>query len=290
MLNEQELTDALASRLEKFGLELNSPQPLQLDINYGDEEPVLSIKLHNIYEVYREDPSQLDILLQPFVVEIGWTVEPPRLGARDIFEQARPVLKDLLRSPSEDDARLNATKGPVVFQELVSRPEEFVVVEFVIERDGQRVELRKGDTLSCFPQPTEMAKVASQNLAKLAAESGITATKFPVEEQQTKPWMIGIKDANCAPYAASLILVPEVMRTLEKDMNATAGLLAIIPSQEWLLISTETDDIAICEMGLLAKYLKDRAEEPVSAFVWHFTNGTLDRVQTVDLHDGEEDN
>jgi hypothetical protein len=291
VLNEQEITDELASRLRKFDLlELNSPQPLQLDISYGEDEPVLSIKLHNIYEMYQEDPSQLDTLLQPFVVEIGWTVQPPRYSARDIFEHARPVLKDLLRTRSEDDAHLNATKGPVVFKELVSRPEEFVVVEFVIERDGNRIELRKGDVLPCFPKPSEMATVAAQNLARIAAETGLTATKFPVEEQQTKPWMVGIKDNSFAPYAASLILVPDVMRTLEKDMNAESGLLAIIPSQEWLLIATETDDVAVCEMGMLAKYLKDRAEEPVSSFVWHFTNGNLDRVQTVDLHDGEGEN
>lgn len=290
MLNEQEITDELASRLRQFNLELNSPQPLQLDISYGDDEPVLSIKLHNIYEMYCEDPGQLDTLLQPFVVEIGWTVQPPRYSARHIFEQARPVLKDLLRTPSEDDARLNATKGPVVFKELVSRPEEFVVVEFVMERDGQRTELRKGDVLPCFPKPGEMAAVAAQNLARIAAETGLTATKFPVDEQQTKPWMVGIKDNSFAPYAASLILVPDIMRALEKDMGAENGLLAIIPSQEWLLIATESDDVAVCEMGMLAKYLKERAEEPVSSFVWHFTNGQLDRVQTVDLHDDEAEN
>src|SRR5207253_3110206 len=117
----------------------------------SDGEPVLAIALKNVYEAYTGTPELLSGLIEPYFLEIGWTTHQPRYPAREIFEKAMPVMKDILLEPIAQDGEsvvldgkeivLRLPKGPVLYQDLVNRPEEHLVVEFMLESPEEMLEL-----------------------------------------------------------------------------------------------------------------------------------------------------
>lgn len=103
LLSEQEFTDYLVTQLKPMEIPIKVPEPLLVELDYGQGEPVLSIALSRVYEAYRNEPAALDVLLSPYVTEIGWTAQGPRYTARDILENTMPVMKDILIEPVAQD-------------------------------------------------------------------------------------------------------------------------------------------------------------------------------------------
>lgn len=285
ILSDIDFTHRLLNKLESLeGVGISAPEPLNIQLNYGEGEPQLTIKLDNIYEEYKSDPGQLDVLLQPFVTEVGWTVRGPRVPAREVATLAMPIMRDLHKNPFPEP-EMASVKGPIVYQELVERPEERVVVQFILKKETDILSLHTGDVLPCFPDPKEVAMVAVQNLRQLVIDVGLTLSEFPVENFQSVPWSVGFRTEDARQLLAALVIVPEVMKTLEGTLNSPDGLIAAIPARDILLLSTNLEDTGVCELGLLAQYLKEQAEHPVSSFVWRFKGGLLERVQTVELEE-----
>ncbi|GEM_PF-3450811 len=292
-LGPEEFTEYVADRLRPFGITIVVPEPLVMELHYGANEPVLSIPLKSTYDQYLSVPAELDHLVAPYVVEIGWTVQPPRYKARDIFENTLPLMRDTTRDPIVQDGEkivrdgkemvMRLPKGPLLFSELVSREDERLIVQYMLARDHELLELHRGDVLTCFPEPSQIAEISIQNLARRALQSGLTTRVYKVENFQTEPVLIGFRDEKLADYAASLINVHDVMLALEKNLEAKEGLLAVLPSRDQLFVTTSVDEQSICEMWLLARHLKSEAEAPASNLVWRFKDGDVTGIQTVNL-------
>jgi hypothetical protein len=295
LLSEEGFTDYLVAQLKPMEIPIKVPEPLLVELDYGTGEPVLSIALSRVYEAYTSDPEQLDALLAPYLVEIGWTAQAPRYPAREILEKTMPVMKDILIEPVAQDGEsvqlgdkeivLRLPKGPVLLQDLVKRPEEHLVVQFMMEEGENLLELSRGDVLTCFPEPTQIAGIATQNLAKRAVKSGLTTRGYNVENFQTQMLLIGFRDESLSNYVASLVNIADVMVLLEKNLEAESGITVVIPTRDQMLVSSHTEELAICEMGLLANYLKKESDKPVSSLVWRFKDGEVIGLQTVKLED-----
>jgi hypothetical protein len=299
LLNETNYTDYVLDKLKPLGLEISIKEPLTLEIHYGPGEPVLAINLKEPYQTYLEVPTQLDHALEPYLVEIGWTIQKPRYASRDIFENTFPVMKDILIEPIAQDGEtvtlnnkeivLRLPKGPVLFQDLVKRTDEHLVVQFVLEKDKELLELCRGDVLTCFPEPVQIAGIAIQNLARRALSSGLTTRGYRVENFSTEITLVGFRDEGLSGYVASLINIAEVMAVLERNLNAQEGMLAIIPTRDQLLLTTNMEEQNVCEMGLLAGHLKDGAlknnTSPVSSLVWRFKDGDITGLQSIRLEE-----
>ncbi len=298
-LSEAEFTQHFKDRLAPFNIPIQTPEPLIIELHYGDNEPVLSIPLKTVYEQYVKDPDQLESLIEPYATEISWTVPEPRYAARQIFEKTVPIMKDIMLEPVTQHGKttmfegqevvLKLPKGPLLFQELVARPEEQLIVQFVLDLENEPVELHRGDVLNCFPDPAQIATIAVQNLGKRALESGLTTRTFKVQNFQTEPWLIGFRDNEFDEYVASLVNVSDVMLALERNLEAKDGLIVIIPSRDQMLASTTVDDQAICEMWLLARHLKSESRRPVSGLIWRFQQGEITAIQTVNLQEEKEE-
>jgi hypothetical protein len=292
LLNEVDFTNRVAEKLSTLGILAQVPEPLVVSVPYGENEPVLTLRLESVYQDYKAEPDKLDVILLPLVTEVGWTVNGKRYNFADIAEHTLPLMRDLKRSPfegSETQAEPGVSKGPIIYQELVNRPEERVVAQFVLAKNEIILPLHTGDMLRSYPDPGQFSSIAVQNLRRVVSEIGLTLSEYQIENFGATPWLVGFRGGRYRQFISSMITVPEVMSTLEKTLNSTEGLAAILPTRDKLIITTNLDDTAVCEMGLLAKYLKDESDEPVSSFVWHFKDGALRRVQTIELSEEEID-
>lgn len=295
VLSETDFTNHFKAQLEQFNIPITSPQPLVVELNYGDGEPVLAIPINNVYEQYVSTPDQLESLIEPYVVEIGWTVQPPRYSARQVFESTMPIMKDILIDPIVQESaatiidgeqiQLKLPKGPLVYQDLIVRQDEHLIVQFMLKIEDEAHDLHRGDVITCFPEPSQLANIAIQNLGKRALQSGLTTRVFKVENFQTEPFLIGFRGKDLQDYVASLVNVSDVMLALEKNLEAPDGMLVIVPSRDQMLVSTVVDDQAVCEMWLLARHLKSESASPVSGLIWRFHEGDITAVQTVNLQE-----
>jgi hypothetical protein len=293
VLSEEDFTQQLVERLKPFNIEIVVPEPLKIELHYGNDEPVLSIPLKTSYEQYVAAPDNPEGFFAPYVMEISWTVQPPRFKAREIFENTMPLMRDLSRDPIVQDGEkivregkemvLRLPKGPVLYNDLITREDEHLVVQYMLEKDNDLLELHRGDVLTCFPEPTQIAELSMQNLGRRALESGLTTRVYKIENFQTEPILIGFREESLEPYAASLINIHDVMLALEKNLEATDGLIAAIPARNQLFVGTKVDEQAVCEMWLLARHLKSEAAQPASSLVWKFKDGEITGVQTVNL-------
>ncbi len=286
-LNEADFTALVADKLTTLDVVVSSPEKLALKVQYGENEPLLTLRLDSAYEEYVAEPEKVDVILLPLITEVGWTVNGNRFTFSDINEQTLPLMRDLKRTPFDTNQEVSessgGSKGPFIYQELVNRPEERVVAQFVLAKNELVLPLHTGDMLRSYPEPSQFSSLAVQNLRRIVQEIGLTLSEYPVENFGATPWLVGFRGGRYRQFVASMITVPEVMSTLEKTINSSDGLVAILPSRDKLIISSNLDEVAVCEMGLLAKYLKDESDEPVSGFVWHFKDGSLRRVQTIEL-------
>lgn len=290
-LNEIEFTEHVASRLASYDkLDVSTPEPLTIAICYGLNEPVLNLKLGEAYEEYKSKPEALPIIIQPLVTEVGWTANGRRFSFTDVSEHTMPLMRDLKRMPFSADEKSPTpaeSKGPLVYRDLVNRPEEEVVVQLVLAKNEILQPLYMGDALRSCPDPGALMSMAVHNLCRNVLQIGLTLSEYPIENFEFSPWLVGFRQGRFRQFMASLITVPEVMDTLQKTLNAPEGLVAILPSREQLIVCASNEESVTTKMGLLARHLKDEATDPVSSFIWHFSDGVLSRVQTIDYEETE---
>lgn len=261
-----------------------------LHLHYGSDEPVLTISLRAAYESYKEDPLRLDEVMEPFVRDLGWTVQSPRLPSKEIYEQTLPVLRNFIAEPptaSEVDAGPSGHKGPIVFEDLLRSQSEYVVIQFELPREGETVPLRRGDIIPCSPDSKIINKLALNNLALMVQKHGLTATPLKFESLSLRAFMIGLGGDPLPEQVPAMICVPEIMRSLDESLQGNGGLIAILPAKDQLIVSIDTEDTAVCELGVLAQQLKERAPNKLSSYVWSFKDGVLSGVQAIEL---EEEN
>lgn len=289
-LSEDDFTERFTDKIRDYHLAPAWNEPLVLQLHYGTDEPVLTISLRSAYEAYKEDPLRLDEVMEPFVRDLGWTVQSPRLSSKEIYEQTLPVLRNFVAeppTPSEVDTEPSGYKGPIVFEDLLRSQTEYVVIQFELPRDGATVPLRRGDIIPCSPDSKIINKLALNNLALMVQKHGLTATPLKFENLSLRAFMIGLGGDPIPEQVPAMICVPEIMRSLDESLQGNGGLIAIMPTKDQLIVSIDTEDTAVCELGVLAQQIKDRATNKLSSYVWSFKDGVLSGVQAIEL---EEEN
>lgn len=287
-LTADEFTSYVLDKLADQSLDVAKTEPLRLQVLYGENEPMLTMQLQALYDEYVTEPKKLDVIIQPVITEVGWTINGKRYAFKDIAEYSLPFMRDLLKEPftvAETQHEPGSSKGPLIYQELVHRAEEHVIVQFVLAKNEIVVPLYTGDMLRSYPEPSQFTSVAVQNLRALALTTGLTLSEYKIENFGGTPWLVGFRGGVFRHFLAGLITVPEVMNTVQQTLNSPEGIVAILPSRDHLLVCSDVDEQTIVEMGLLARHLKDSSDDPVSGFLWHFKDGILQRVQTIDLQE-----
>jgi hypothetical protein len=286
ILNPVDFTALVIEHLGGLQLNISTPEPLSIKVLYGENEPELKLELKALYEQYQQTPDRLPVLLEPLITEVGWTVNGTVYSFSDIAEHSLPLMRNLLAhpfSPREQGLDEQDTKGPLLFQELVNREEEHVVIQFVMAKNELVQPLFTGDMLRSYAEPTAFASNCLKNLRNVVLGVGLTLSEFALENFAANPYLVALRGGKYRQFHASLIAIPEVMKTLEETLQADEGVVAILPTREQLLVSANAQDEAIIQLGLLARYLKDEGSQPVSGFIWHFKDGLLKRVQTIDI-------
>ncbi len=288
LLSEEDFTERFIDKISDYALEPKMREPLVLDLHYGVDEPVLTISLQAVYEQYVENPPRFHEVMEPFVRDLRWTVQDPRYPSKDIYEMTLPILRNFVVSPPtphEAGTDPSSQKGPIVFEDLLRSPAEYVVIQFKLPRGEEEVALRRGDIIPCSPDAKVISKLAFNNLALAVQKHGLTATPLKFETLSVRAWLIGLGSSSLPDHVPAMICVPEIMRSLEESLRAENGLIAILPSCDQLIVSSDIEDTAVCELGVLAQQLFLRADEKLSSFVWCFKGGSLTGVQAVELEE-----
>lgn len=288
LLSEQEFTDRFTEAIRGFNLSPSCKEPLILELHYGGDEPVLNLSLKDAFERYKTEPEQLSEVLKPYIQDLGWTVQPPRYPSKELYQSCLPVLRNFsLFPPTEDELEKNP-KGPIVYEDVLKAPTEYIVMQFNYFKEGAYAPLCKGDTLPCIPDVQLLAQLSLHNLALATENASITATPLPFESLRAQSYLVGFADEAYKPSIAALSCIPQVMASLEETFQAEDGLIAIMPAQDQLIISVDTDEESIVELGVLAQQLLQRAPNPLSALVWTYQQGMLEAVQALDLRESLE--
>lgn len=290
LLSEQEFTERFTEAIRDYNLAPHCKEPLVLELHYGSDEPVLSLSLKEVFAHYQSEPEKLLELLEPYLQDLRWTIKDPRIASKDLYEHSLPVLRNFyLKPPDEDElgSRPDSPKGPIVFEDVLKAPNEYIVMQFNLFKDNAYTPLRKGDTLPCIPNPSLLAQLSLHNLALSTETAGITATPLQFESLSAQSYLIGLGDENFKNSIAALSCIPPVMASLEETFRARDGIIAIMPATDQLIVSNDTDDQAIVELGVLAQQLKLRSTNPLSSLVWVYREGNLDAVQALDLQQTE---
>ena len=285
LLSEQEFTDRFTEAIRSYELQPSCKEPLTLELHYGADEPVLNLSLRDAFERYQLDPSQLDEILKPYIQDLAWTVQSPRYPSKELYISCLPQLRNFNLFPPTDDELEKNPKGPIVFEDVLKAPTEHIAMQFFFFKEGVYSPLGKGDTLPCIPDAQLLAQLSLHNLALATETASITATPLPFESLRSQSYLIGFADETYKPSIAALSCIPQVMASLEETFKAREGLIAIMPAQDQLIISVDSDEQAIVELGVLAQQLIQRAPNPLSTLVWTYTEGMLDAVQALDLQE-----
>lgn len=286
ILTEDEFTDRFTDLIRDYDLSPRCKEPLVLELSYGENEPVLTLSLKDAFQRYKEDPEKLESSLKPFIEDLGWTVQKPRYASKEVYELTLPVLRNFYTRPpveTEMGSDPACPKGPIVFEQVLKAPNEFLVLQFSLYKDEQYVPLRKGDVLPCMPDTSLIIRMALNNLALKTESAGLTATPLQFDNLRARSWLIGLNDEKLKPSIAALTCITQVMKSLQDTFNGENGLIGIIPSDDQLIVSIDTNDEAVVELGVLARQLIERTETPLSSFVWVFKDGNLEAVQALEL-------
>lgn len=288
LLSEHEFTERFTDAIKNLKLDPSMKETLVLELHYGTDEPVLTLSLKDVFARYQGEPENLDELFKPFVQDLKWTVQEPRFKSKDIYEQSLPVLRNFYGCPPTDDEfSLDSPggKGPLVFEDVLKSPHEYIVMQFNLLRDGSPNFLRKGDTLPCIPDAGMLSQLALHNLALCTQEKGLSAVPLQFESLKARSWLIGLSDEQFRDSVAALSCIPAAMKSLEETFEAANGLIAILPSCEQLIVSIDTGEESVVELGMLARQLRARSDRPLSSMIWSFQSGNLTGIQALDLEE-----
>ncbi len=291
LLNEQEFTERFTDAIKELDLSPTCKETLVMELHYGADEPVLTLSLREAFDNYRCNPEQLSEILHPFVQDLGWTIHEPRFLSKELYEHSLPTLRNFyLSAPTENELAKeeHSLKGPIVFEEVLKAPSEYIVMQFCLFSNAVYTPLRKGDTLRCIPNNTLLAQLSLHNLALCTEDAGITATPLQFDSLKAECYLVGLGDEKYKVSVAALSCIPPVMVSLEETFKATDGIIAIMPSADQLIVSKDTDEKSVCELGMLAQQLIRRTPNPLSQLVWSYKGGNLDAVQSLDLQESDD--
>ncbi len=284
-LSENEFTQRFIDQIQSLNLDAQCKEPLNLELHYGEDEPVLNLSLKDAYNQYQAEPQRFDEIMAPYFQDLKWTAETPRILSKDLYQHCLPTLRNfMVFPPTESELTLNS-KGPISYEDVLKAPTEHIVMQFNYYEEGIYTPLCKGDTLPCIPDQKLLAQLSLHNLALATEAGGITCTPLPFENLRSKSYLVGFGDERIRPCSAALSCIPQVMASLEETFRARHGLIAIMPAQDQLIISVETDEQALVELGVLAQQLASRAPIPLSKLIWSFDEGNLAAVQALDLEE-----
>jgi hypothetical protein len=297
LLTEQEFTERFTEAISQYKLSPGCKESLMLELHYGADEPVLTLSLRDAFARYQSQPDELASVLEPYIQDIGWTVQTPRYASKEIYEHSLPTMRNFYLSPPGADELAesgHSPKGPIVFEEVLKTPAELIIMQFHLFKNDTYTPLHKGDVLPCIPDATMLAQLSLHNLALFSETAGITATPLQFESLKARAWLINLGDEKYNPSVASLTSIAPVMSSLEETLRAHNGLIAIVPATDQLIVSIDTGEEYLCELGVLAKQLLMRAPIPLSSLIWTFSEGKLQAVQSLELteetencHDGD---
>jgi hypothetical protein len=288
LLSEQEFTERFTEAIKGYELSPRCKEPLLVELCYGEGEPTLTLSLKDAFNQYQAEPDKLEELMRPFVEDLGWTVQPPRYPSKELYELTLPTLRNFYSKAPTDSELSNdpsCPKGPIVFEQVLKAPTEFLILQFHIFKDDQYVPLRKGDILPCMPDPSTIIRLSLNNLAIKTEVAGLTATPLQFENLKARSWLIGLGDDRFSHSIAALTCISQAMKSLEETFKGENGLIAIIPSADQLIVSIDTDEQSVAELGVLARQLAAQATAFLSTFVWTFKDGNLEAVQSLDLQE-----
>jgi hypothetical protein len=288
LLSEQEFTEHFTEAIKGYELSPRCKEPLMIELTYGENEPVLTLSLKDAFNRYQAEPDKLDEHMRPFVEDLAWTVQQPRYLSKELYELTLPTLRNFYSKPPGETEMSNdpkCPKGPIVFEQVLKAPTEFLVLQFHIFKDDRYVALRKGDILPCMPDPSTIIRLSLNNLAIKTEVAGLTATPLQFDSLKARSWLIGLGDDRFSHSIAALTCISQAMKSLEETFKGENGLIAIIPSADQLIVSIDTDERSVAELGVLANQLAAKAEHFLSTFVWTFKDGNLEAVQSLDLQE-----
>lgn len=288
-LSETEFTQRFIDQIQSLSLDAQCKEPLTLELHYGDDEPVLNLSLKEAYEHYKASPGNLHETMAPYIQDLKWTAQTPRIPSKDLYQHCIPTLRNFMVFPPTESELTLSDKGPISYEDVLKAPTEHIVMQFNYFEEGIYTPLCKGDTLPCIPDQKLLAQLSLHNLALTTEAGGITCTPLPFENLRSKAYLVGFGDDRIRPSIAALSCIPQVMASLEETFRARHGLIAIMPAQDQLIISVDTDEQALVELGVLAQQLASRAPIPLSKLIWSFDEGNLAAVQALDLEETVED-
>ena len=293
LMSEQEFTDRFTEAIKGYKLSPRCKEPLVMELSYGEDEPVLTLSLKDAFTRYQSEPEKLDELMRPFIEDLAWTVQEPRYSSKDLYELTLPTLRNFYsNAPTEPELSSDpdCPKGPIVFEQVLKAPTEFLVLQFHIFKDDKYVPLRKGDILPCMPDPATIVRMSLNNLAVKTEVAGLTATPLQFDNLKARAWLIGLGDDRFSQSIAALTCISQAMKSLEETFKGENGLIAIIPSADQLIVSIDTDEQSVAELGVLARQLAAQSSAFLSTFIWSFKDGNLQAVQSLDLQEIAEAN
>lgn len=288
LLSENEFTERFTEAIKDFKLEPKLKESLTLELHYGNDEPVLTLSLKDMFARYQAEPEKLEEFMQPYLQDLSWTVQEPRHKSKDIYEKSLPLLRNFFAvAPSEEElsGSFFLSKGPIVFEEVLKTADEYLVMQFAVFQGAAFTALCKGDTLPCIPDNTLLTQLSLHNLALCTESAGLTAVPLQFESLKARCWLIGFGDEALKPAVAALSCIPQVMNSLEETFKSESGLIAILPTSDQLIVSIDTNDEAIVELGVLGRQITSRSENPLSSMVWTYQSGNLVAVQALDLQE-----
>ncbi|MBY0357947.1 MAG: hypothetical protein K2W82_08085 [Candidatus Obscuribacterales bacterium] len=286
VMSEDEFTQRFRERLAGLPIVFNNASPLTLDLSYGENEPVLKLSLQDAYNRYHANPADLDNILEPFIQDLTWTAQEPRYGAQVVYENVVPVLRNFVANPPSPDelgSGSDCPKGPIVYTEILRSEHEYLVAQFMLHKDGKNTPLRKGDVLSCLPDAETLTQISFRNISAIIEKDGISAFPLKFESLQIQAWLVGLNFEENKELISSLICIPQAILSLEETLEAKDGLIAVIPSNDQMIISNAVDEESMCALGLLAKQVSERIASPLSSLLWKFKGGNLEGVQALEL-------
>lgn len=288
-LSETEFTQRFIDQIQSLNLDAQCKEPLTLELHYGGDEPVLNLSLKEAYEQYKSSPDKLSETMAPYIQDLKWTAQTPRIPSKDLYQHCIPTLRNFMVFPPTESELTLSDKGPIAYEDVLKAPTEHILMQFNYYEEGIYTPLCKGDTLPCIPDQKLLAQLSLHNLALATEAGGITCTPLPFENLRSKAYLVGFGDDRIRPSIAALSCIPQVMASLEETFRARHGLIAIMPAQDQLIISVDTDEQALVELGVLAQQLASRAPIPLSKLIWSFDEGNLAAVQALDLEETVED-
>ncbi len=285
LLSENEFTERFREAIEDYNLAPSCKEPLILELHYGDDEPVLNLSLKEAYARYQANAEPLAQIFEPYLKDLNWTIQEPRYASKELYEHCLPVLRNFDSTPPDEFELEKSPKGPIVFEDVLKAPNEYVVMQFNIFKDSTYLPLHKGDTLPCIPDANLLAQLSLHNLALATEERGITATPLQFESLRARSYLVGLADERYKPSVAALSCITAVMASLEETLQSQNGLIAVMPAQDQLIVSIDNNEESIVELGVLAQQILKRSAVPLSSLVWTFEQGQLKAVQALSLQE-----